>query len=459
METNVTLENVKELLQQYSKSVDEKLEAAKAEQSDAANALVTPLQEKQTEIADSLGKIEKAIEDKKSFGLAGYEGDKEIKWSWGRFWRAKVLAHSNHVSERSMFQKHAPHELEVCTAYQETRASQIAESIKSFGLERDFNVDDGSEGGFLVPPQIYQGDIIDVVYAQTPILNMPVLRLDNLRGDLPIPVDEGHLTAYHVGENTKPTKSSSEFGLKWLRPKKLGIFTKVSNRLVAFTNNAIDGIVRNKMGRDGSVELSRGLTNGLGADFEPKGLVRYKANMTAGGAIATNGDRFTIDDMAKLKQALAVVNELRDTNSYGALMRPEAYWGMIRTTVKQYSAQARRNAAPMMPTAMLVDPNAIASTFNAKLGHTTQLSATETQGTSTTSSDVFYGDFSLFAYATFRDPIFKVSDVASDGSTGSAFLDDQIYLVMFMEYDCQLLRPAAFAYVTGAETTEANWSN
>ena len=56
-----------------------------------------------------------------------------------------------------------------------------------------------------------------------------------------------------------------------------------------------------------------------------------------------------------------------------------------------------------------------------------------------------------------RDLIIKVSDVASDGSTGSAFLDDQIYIVLFQEFDTALMRETAMTQAKGAETTKANW--
>jgi hypothetical protein len=106
---------------------------------------------------------------------------------------------------------------------------------------------------------------------------------------------------------------------------------------------------------------------------------------------------------------------------------------------------------------LLLDKADIEAALKMKIEDTTQITATNTVGTSTTSSKVVMGDWSKFVYASFRDPIFKVSDVASDNSSNSAFLNDDLLMVMFMEYDCVCLRAAAFTGRDGAETTESSW--
>ena len=238
------------------------------------------------------------------------------------------------------------------------------------------------------------------------------------------------------------------------------MFCKISNRLIAYSNYAIETLIRDKMSRDASVELSRGLTLGLGTESQPQGLMQATnlAGMTDAGNAGTNGGKFTIDHLMKMKTALAAVNELRDTNSYGSLMRPEVFYGMLRERITQYSTQSRGRGAPIVPGSLVLDPGTIQNSVGMQIGHTTQLSATETQGTSETSSTVVAGDFSKFVYASFRDPIFRVSDVAGDGGTGSALLDDQLYLVMFLECDSRLLRKSAFAKLIGAETLESSWT-
>jgi HK97 family phage major capsid protein len=327
------------------------------------------------------------------------------------------------------------------------------------GVKRDYNSTDGSAGGFLVPPQQWTGDIIETVYANTPILNFPgVVKLTGLAGDMPIPTDNGNLTAYHVSENGKPTVTSAALGQQWLRAKKLGCFSKVSNRLISYSNQAIENFIREKMGRDCAVEMSRGLTSGTGSNSEPKGIMQYANQMTTGFSAGTNGARFSTDMAWKLQQSLAAADEKRDSGAYAYLMRPEVLYGLLRERVIQYSGQARANGQPVFSNTLGMTREQLQSIYRASFGDTTQIAGTDTTGTSSTTSKVVYGDWSRFVLATFRDPIFRVSDVAGDGSTGSAFLEDQLYMVMFMEYDCAITRPSSFVMATGAECTDTNWT-
>jgi hypothetical protein len=203
--------------------------------------------------------------------------------------------------------------------------------------------------------------------------------------------------------------------------------------------------------------MSYGLTVGSGVNGEPKGFVKYASEFTAGPAAATNGSRFSTDEAQALRMKLAAANELRDTNTYGYLMRPEVLFGLLRERIAQYSGQARANGQPVLAN-LFLDETTLRNALRASFGHTTQLSAAETAGSSSSCSTAYYGDWSLFAFADFREPRFNVSTVAGDGSTGSAFLDDQVYMVLFMEHDCAVLRGSAFTSKTGCETNDANWT-
>lgn len=434
---SIELKELEGLLTQFKtdvqKSIDEKVKV----QSDASNKEVEELKKKLADADKGLVEVKEAM--KKSFGLPGVETEK-TKFSWPKFF---VGLYKDFKATKGL--------LDSCDAkkFWDTEGSFEARVCK------DYNASDGSAGAFIVPPQIYQGDVIDVVYANTAILKMPVLKFLGLKSDMPIPVDNGHLTAYSLGETEAPTKSAATFKLEWLRPKKIGTYVRVSNRLLDQTNNAIEMIVKGKMALDASVELSRCLTCGKGADSEGKGILEFYNSMTGKKNISANGKRFTIDDLASMKQALAVANELRDTNTYGTIMHPSVLWGMLRETVEQYSGQTNGKGSLKLPK-LLLDQMDVESALRVKIEGTTQVPMT-TVGTSSTCSKVVTGDWSKFAYATFRDPIFRVSDVASDSTGRSALLNDEIFMVMFLEYDCNCLRPAAFCGRDGAETDETLW--
>jgi HK97 family phage major capsid protein len=439
------LEKLKELLEAFKTDVKAMIDTKSKEQSDASGKEVLSLKEKLASAEKGLEEIKAAI--KKPFGMPGVEQEKQ-KFSWAKFFVG--LSNDFRVTKGHLDASAAKHFWDTVASFERTVCTEYSNQ-----QSKDYNASDGSSGGFLVPPQIYQGDVIDVVYANTAILKMPVLKFTNLKGDMPIPVDNGHLTSYSLGETEAPTKSSATFKLEWLRPKKIGTYVRVSNRLLDQTNNAIEMIVKGKMALDASVELSRCLTNGKGADSEGKGILQFYSAMTGQKSISTNGKRFSIDDLASMKQALAVANELRDTNTYGTIMHPSALWGMLRETVEMYSSQTNGKGANKMGK-LLLDKTVIQEALKLSIEDTTQIPMS-TVGTSTTSSKVITGDWSKFVYASFRDPIFRVSDVASDASGRSALLNDELFMVMFLEYDCNCLRPAAFCGRDGAETAEASW--
>ncbi len=434
-------EELKTMLTDFRDNIVKTIEAKAKEQSDVATKDIVELKVKLAETEKTLATVQEELKKNKSFGLPGLEEElKTKKFDWGKYFVG--LAKNFKVQKgyltadeaKSFWDGEASFERRVC---------------------KDYNATDGSSGGFIVPPQVYQGDIIDTVYANTAILKLPILKLTGLNSDMPIPVDNGNLTAYHVGETGAPTKTNSSFGLKWLRPKKVGVYTRVSNRLLDQTSSAIEMIVKNKMALDMSVELSRGLTNGKGADKEGLGILGNYSKMTDVENLGTNGRRFTIDDLADMKQSLAVANELRDTNTQGTIMHPAVFWGMLREKTEMYSGQASRLGQPKFQQ-LLIEQTAIESALKLKIEATTQI-PTGTMGNSATNSKVITGDWSKFVYASFRDPIFKVSDVASDADGNSALLNDDLMMVMFIEYDCICTRPTAFCGRDGAETAKANW--
>ena len=293
-----------------------------------------------------------------------------------------------------------------------------------------------------------------------PILQMPgVMRLNGLFGDLPVPRVTSRNTGYHVGENAKPTESNAALALEWLRPKKVGGFTKQSNRLLWQSRGIADTLIKQLLSEAVAIEQHAKLCTGSGSESQPLGVFST-GNMTttlAGATINLIGTALKTDDLIEMAQALAAVNEQRDTPTYAALTHPNVAYGLLRQMVKTYAAQNRKDAMPLPFGSLGPTMKGIEEYCGYTIKHSTHVPATDASGSSTTCSRFLYGDWSKYWYATWRDPIFRVSDVASDGSTGSAFLDDQLYMVMFLEYDAKIMRSSAFALKTGIETLPSKY--
>ena len=174
--------------------------------------------------------------------------------------------------------------------------------------------------------------------------------------------------------------------------------------------------------------------------------------------MTTGGGRFKIDDANLMIDDIESADEASTPGAkMGFLMHPRVKNGMKRERVQFYSGQAASAGMPILPMNLLMTDKVLSDQLGQKIACTTLVPFNETVGTSTTCSRVTYGNWDLFWMGMWRDLIIKVSDVASDGSTGSAFLDDQIYIVLFQEFDTALMRETAMTQATGAETTKANW--
>lgn len=436
------LTELKTMLETFTADVRKTVEEKVKEQSDAASKVIVDLQAKLTQAEAGLKTIEEQLKKGGSFGLPGLEEElKTKKFSWTNY---IVGLYKNFKRDKGI-----PGAADDAKKHWDGPASFEARVCK------DYDATDGSAGAFLVPPQVSKVDIIDTVYANTAMLKLPVMKLTGLKGDMPVPLDLGNLTAYNVGETEAPTRTDAKLGLDWLRPKKIGVYVRISNRLLDQTSGAIEALIRQKMAMDAAVKLSYNLTNGVGADSQCKGLLQYYDKMTGTGNLSANGARLRIDNLASMKQELAAKDELTDGPGMGCLMHTTALWGMLREKVEMYSSQPNARGKPMLGS-LLVGQGDIEGALKMKLEATSQV-ASETLGTSTTTTRVVVGDFSKYLYGEFRSPIFRVSDVATDAAGQSALLNDQIFLVMFLEYDGLCVRPTAFCGKKGAEITEANW--
>lgn len=454
---DISMDELKGMLTKQLEEIKTLVPSLVKQESTETNKLIDDLiKNKIPELEKGIKAVEEQKKQENTFGLPGLEYEKK-NFSWGRFYRAMYEAAMNtrNLGSGSDPWKGAEFEKEVCDQYAKRRGVEVRDGLAR--VDKDYNSGEGANFGFLVAPEVTT-EIIDMVYPLMPIMNMPgVMKVPGLRGDLPVPKLTSKASGYHVGETGKPTESTGAAGLTWLRPKKIGAFSKQSNRLLYQTSGVSDTIIKRLLSQAIAEEWHRGMLNGTGSNGEALGLLASVGSMTAGTALGTNGGRFLIDTATHMQQKLAEVDEMRDTPTYGYLMHPTVMYGMRRERILMYSGGTVSKGMPVVPGIPYMSQQQLEGLTGFAMRHSTQVPKNVTKGTSTTCSKVLFGDWSQFWVGTWRDLSFKVSDVAADGSGGSAFLQDQLYIVAFMEYDCQLMRPAAFCYIPDAETTEANW--
>lgn len=439
-----------EQLQTELKSVREKIKGdtsvALKSESDAANEVVAALTERLGKVDEDIKAIEENIAKSAALHIPGLEEEVKTKpFDYGLFIGAALKQAKNVGGAWS----DAGHEKEILDQY----AKLIGPTMN----KKDMMAGDGTQGGYLISPEA-SGGLVDQVIAKTPLLQMDTTNFPNLVGDMPIQRQTSRNTGFWVGETEAPTESSMAFDEFTLRPRKVGALTRYSNRLDYQTRGAIDGFIRNSISDALGLTIHDGYLQGTGTNSQPKGILT-QTGYTVTPNHATSAVRFRLDKAASMIQAIDVANELLDGGSYGFIMRPEVQGGMRRERIPQFTGQAIGQGQPLAgPESLLMSNEELEKRIGYMMRTTTQLSAAQTRGTSTTSSTVIFGNWKQFYTAQWRGLEIKVSNVATVGGV-DAMTRDLVWVVAFMEVDSNVGRITAFTRVLDAETNEANWTN
>jgi HK97 family phage major capsid protein len=193
---------------------------------------------------------------------------------------------------------------------------------------KDMNASTDSLGGYLVPAQVMQANILPLMQEALILQSLGVTFMDGLSGSpVEIPKDTGALTGFWVNHDTTSspsavTSSDSSFGQIKMTPKTAAARTVLSDRLINQSTPAAEGIIRTKIARDLNLLIEIAAINGTGADGQPRGLLQtdgIDTSVSVGSvSAATSYDKF-IDMIVALF-----------TNTKGNVMSPK--WLMDRTT-------------------------------------------------------------------------------------------------------------------------------
>lgn len=455
-EATQILSDVKASLEEYHGKAENRVKELLAEGKKESDAEVTAVKaeiEKLTNSLDSVQKQIKNIGDSVTPGLA--EDNVGEKFSFTSFVQALARMRKEHIPEERAFEtSDAKFELDVIRSHEQ--------HLREKGLlNKTQNAGDGSSGGYLIPQEV-SADIIGLVKAKTPLLDkLPVKMVEGITGEFVIPKLTGRHTGYWVGENSEPTESSATFGQIIANPKKVGAYTRQSNRLIYQSRGVSDRVIKDELAKAMALKLHEGLLKGTGSEYQPKGLTRYSSDFTAATkidtALGTDGGRFTITLAKLMESLLAAADETNeDPTKMGFLMRPEVKYGMVTERVPQYTGQGSNKGMPVVVGQPILTDEQL-KMYVGQYATTTQLANNLTAGSGTTLSNVIFGNWDYFWAMFWRDMIIKVSDVATDGSGNSAFLQDMMMIVAFQEVNCAVTRPAAFTMATRAETDSSAW--
>jgi HK97 family phage major capsid protein len=285
-----------------------------------------------------------------------------------------------------------------------------------------------NEGSFTIQTNV-EG-IVDVFLPEMVIGRLPVMRMNNLRGNVQFPQAQTLPSAGWNTENGTATEKTPKLAKLNLSPKRLAAYIQLSNQLLQQSEANISAFARRFLVGASAIEFEKAVLKGAGSN-EPTGILGSTSNYTrihagdaANSAVNANGARAVWADWVKLVSTIKTANA-PDGQAY---ITSPAMKGRAQITPRQSSG---------------VEGNFILRDWNSGVNGfpvyaTTNLPDTFTKGGSTVLSAIIFGDFSNLVVASWGgmeigiDPYVNMKEALTN-------------VVLNSYVDCGVLNPAAFA--------------
>jgi HK97 family phage major capsid protein len=177
---------------------------------------------------------------------------------------------------RGVIQKNVPK-----IAPLEYEAHLATKSLFDHGREltpemRDMVAGTDSAGGFLVPPQVLEAEIIPLLRDAMVAFKAGVTRLPGLVGaPIPIPKIVSTVTPESVEETEAHTPTDITLGQINMYPHDIFAGTVLSNRLLRMSMPGAEGLVRSELVREVGIRADKLVFQGAGASNEPLGILLH----------------------------------------------------------------------------------------------------------------------------------------------------------------------------------------
>ncbi len=248
-------------------------------------------------------------------------------------------------------------------------------------------------GGTLVPIQFLTDEFVLALTSPIVMANMPEVRTVPVKSStVELPRESAAASAAAYAENATiapndPTLAMQEFAIK-----KIARLELFSNELFSDSDPAIGQVVSEMLGRDLGLQLDAQYLAGAGTGANMTGLRNYSGLTTSSWTAATNGSTPGADDVIKLIFDIYKAN----ANPTAFIMHPRTLQNIVtlKDAVGRYLFSWEQPPMTGLTTGSFSYPNAAVGRLNGvPVYQSTQISVTETQGTSSSASYILYGDF------------------------------------------------------------------
>lgn len=303
-----------------------------------------------------------------------------------------------------------------------------------------------SSGGALVPAQYVQ-ELLDIARSESVAAAAGVQFMAVNSNLVYLPTLVTAATASWVAENGAITPSDEVFGQQSGSLSKLGAGVKLSNEMVQDSDPAVMAIVQEDLAKVIALKLDLGIFEGTGVAPQIAGF-KTISGLTAGPNIGVNGlsastggnVKNALDYIMDAIYNLAAVN-LTDVERFSVVGNPR-FFNSVRqikdTTGNYILSESGGYNSPLQRPGFLGLPFYASS----------QLSVTETQGSSSNTQSIYVGRFYESKILTNGGFTIDFSTEAAD-ATNSAFWSDQTWIRAKQRVGFLVRRPAGIVRITG----------
>lgn len=304
-------------------------------------------------------------------------------------------------------------------------------------------------GGYLVPMEVLEGEFIDLL---RDALVFPKLGVRELRGLTGSPVQlagqSGGAQAFWLGETEAVTASQQTFDIKDMTPRRLGCLTKMSNRLIALADKNVDQMVRQDltavMARAFEAAVLYAIGNG-NSNKRPRALINTPG-IQSHVIQNPNGGVLDYDDLDAMMGLIEDANA-DQLGTPKVLMHNRVKRRLKRLKVANYAGQATEQ--PYLSGQPPMTDATLAGMMGYEFHTTNQCPTNLVKGASNNLSYVIMAIWNEMITGFWRNLVFRASNTAGDAN-GSAFTQDQTWMLAFMDVDALLRYPEAFVVAADA---------
>ena len=325
--------------------------------------------------------------------------------------------------------KHAPMEHKMSSELQDAHRERLAQ-----GTVPD------SAGGFLVPTQVFEDQIIPLLRPQVIALALGVQQLPVTgAGMIELPREVTGPVVDNVAENQANADSDMEFGSMRMEPRTAQSFIKASRRFLSLGVGA-DSFIRARMAEELALQWNRWILKGSGQNGDPIGVYNTPGvgvedfNATVAGGVVTP-DFYRA--LLAMEDQLADANALRNGGTIG--------WACANRFVSACRQIASSNNSAgtdnLEMSRSVVGSGQLDSIIGYNFERTTQLA----QGSAT---EAILGDWSRVVLATWNNLSIEASSTSED-----AMKKRQVHMVAYIDADVAVTQPSSFVVTSNLNTS------